>query len=432
MKNNDHAISLNLNVRGIGRSATVAINERSDRLIREGRSIYKLGLGQSPFPVPAPVTDALRFHAHQKDYLPVLGLRTLREAVAQFHRRSDDVPTDPDRVMIGPGSKELMFLLQLAFYGDLILPTPCWVSYEPQAEILGRRVHKLQTRFEDRWRLQPDDLERLCARDPERPRLVILNYPGNPDGTSYDDEELRELAEVARRFDLILLSDEIYAKLDHLDHHISIARYYPEGTIISSGLSKWCGAGGWRLGTFCFPESLTFLMEAMASVASETFTSTSAPIQFAAITAFRGGYEIERYLVHARRILAALGGWCTARLRQAGVRLVDPRGGFYLFIDMEPLREGLEAAGIHDSMTLCERALEETGVAFLPGVHFGRPATELTARLAYVNFDGGAALAASESLGLETPIDEAFLRRYCGHTLTAMDLLHDWLAGMHA
>ena len=125
--------SLNLNIRGLRQSATLAINERCRELAREGARISNLGLGQSPFPVPQPVVDALKLYAGEKDYLPVKGLRELRGAVAKFHREKDQIEADPDLVLVGPGSKELMFLLQLVFYGDIILPTPCWVSYVPQA-----------------------------------------------------------------------------------------------------------------------------------------------------------------------------------------------------------------------------------------------------------------------------------------------------------
>src|SRR5690606_29437389 len=118
----------------------VAINERSNELLSEGKQVFKLGLGQSPFPVPAPVVKALCDNAHQKDYLPVKGLRPLREAVAAYHRRGQGIEGDGDDVLIGPGSKELMFLLQLVYYGEVVIPTPAWVSYAPQANIVGRQV----------------------------------------------------------------------------------------------------------------------------------------------------------------------------------------------------------------------------------------------------------------------------------------------------
>lgn len=421
-------VSLNMDVRGLEQSATLVINDRSKSLAAEGRKIIKLGLGQSPFPVPHPVVEALKYHAHEKAYLPAKGLPELRTAVADFHRRHDGVERCAEDVLVGPGSKELMFMLQLVYYGELIVPTPCWVSYVPQAKMLGRRVSLIHTTFEDRWRITAEKLERRISQDHDqyRPRILMLNYPGNPDGCTYNADELKDLAEVARKFQVILLSDEIYGQLHFAGEHISVARYYPEGTIISSGLSKWCGAGGWRLGTFTFPPDLSWLLDAMAVAASETFTSVCAPIQCASVTAFTGGDEIERYLAHARRILSALGTRCARTLQDGLIRVHSPSGAFYLFLDFSALSEKFLSRGINNSKTLCERLLDDTGVAILPGEAFGRPCEELTARMAYVDFNGGEALAASEAVGLDHDLPDDFCVRSCSRVIEAMDLTVDW------
>jgi aspartate aminotransferase len=418
---------LNLNVRSLSQSATLAINEQSARLQADGRRVYKLGLGQSPFPVPQPVVEALKSHAHEKDYLAVKGLRELRAAVAAYHRRSEGISYGEDDVMVGPGSKELMFVLQLVYYGDLVITTPSWVSYAPQAQIIGRQIRWVHTEAASNWRLMPEELDRLCQQDSDRPRIVILNYPSNPTGMTYTTDELRELARVARRHRVVLLSDEIYGPLHHRGQHVSIARFYPEGTIISGGLSKWCGAGGWRLGTFTFPRTLRWLQDSMAVVASETYTSTTAPIQYAAVRAFEGGYELEGYLFQSRRILRALGRHIYERLRGAGIACTAPTGAFYLFPDFEPLREALAQRGISTSRELCDRLLEETGVAILPGEAFGCAPRELTARLAYVNFDGARALVAAEEIPKDSGLGRDFLEKYCTQTVAAIDELARWL-----
>jgi len=420
-------VNINLNVRGLQQSSTIAINERSDRLRQEGRHIYKLGLGQSPFPVPRPVVEELRANAHQKAYLPTRGLPALRDAVAEYHNRTQDLAITSDQVLIGPGSKELMFMLQVVYYGELVIPTPAWVSYAPQAHIIGRTISWIHTKAANGWRLMPEELEQLCMKDPTRPRVVILNYPSNPTGGTYRFQELQDLATVARRYRLILLSDEIYGELHHKGQHTSVARFYPEGTIVSAGLSKWCGAGGWRLGTFAFPSGLDWLHDAMAVVASETFTTTSAPIQYAAVRAFQGGMRIERYLWSSRRILGAISDWITDRLQNAGVRLERPCGAFYAFPDFEPFRAALAKRGITTNVQMCEQLLQDTGVAILPGSDFGRPAEELTARLAYVDFDGARALAAAEVVPRDQPLDQAYLQTYCSNILTAIDLICEWL-----
>lgn len=421
---------LNLNVRGLRPSATIAINERSRQLRAEGRSVVRLGLGQSPFPVPDVVVDALRAHAHEKDYLPAKGLPALRQAIADYLRRSQGLDIEAEHVLVGPGSKELLFLVQLSYYGDLVIPAPSWVSYAPQARILGRQLTWLPTDPASGLGVTPERLEEACRDDPERGRLLILNYPGNPTGTSYGEQQLREIAEVARRYRILLLSDEIYGELDFAGEHVSIARFYPEGTIVSGGLSKWCGAGGWRLGAFAFPAALARLADTMAAVASETFTSVSAPIQYAAVRAFQGGPEIDDYLTRSRVVLGALltSGWRT--LVDAGAEVCEPRGGFYLFPNFHRHRDALARTGIGGSVALCERLLEDTGVACLPGSDFGRPADELSLRLALVDFDGAAAMAHLPHRNGRYAADDAFLDRYCAPTMAGMRALGDWFAAL--
>jgi aspartate aminotransferase len=414
-------------MKGLFPSVTLSINEKCAQLRQQGRRIYSLGFGQSPFPVPASVVEALKANAFQKDYLAVKGLAALREAVAQFHQHVNQLSAAGENVLIGPGTKELIFLLQLTYYGDLILPSPSWVSYAPQAALLGRNVSWIQTRKENGWRLMPEELEELCRHDPSRARLLILNYPSNPTGLSLKAAELEGLARVAQKYQILVLSDEIYGELNHSGTHVSIANYYPEGTIVSSGLSKWCGAGGWRLGTFVFPSSLQWLLDAMSTVVSETYSAVSSPVQYAAIRAFERGADIERYVFQSRRILRSLGRLAGKRLQAHGVDVHPAEGGFYLFPDFTESRGELLARDISTSAQLCERLLSETGVALLPGSDFGRPQTELTCRLAYVNFNGAECLAAADKTPDEQELSEDFVKKHCAETLEAIDLIGKWL-----
>lgn len=418
------ATHINLNIRGMRQSATVAINDLSKRMLKDGHEVFKLGLGQSPFPVPEIMTQALQENAFQKDYLMVKGLPELRQSIVDYYERTQGLDYNPDHVLVGPGTKELMFILQLTYYGDLVIPAPSWVSYAPQARIIGRKLHWLPTAIETGLGVTPDELEKLCQTDPDLPRLMILNYPGNPTGMTYSEDQLQEIAEVAKKYRVLILSDEIYGGVTFSGNHVSIARFYPEGTIISNGISKWAGAGGWRLGAFVFPENLSWLLEPMTSVASETFTSTSAPIQFAAIKAYEQSAEMDNYLENCREILAAL---CTDAWRQLtaiGVELAEPKGGFYLFPNFEPLRTVIEAKGITNSMQMCERLLAETGVACLPGSVFGRPDNEFSARIACVDFDGAEAL---KAVARGNPVDQEFLEIYCYPVVEATRRICQWL-----
>jgi aspartate aminotransferase len=412
--------SLNMRVRGLPPSATLRINEASNEMIAQGKKVFKFGLGQSPFPVPEPVVEALRKHAHEKDYLPVKGLPELRDVIAEQCNKSLGTNVTRDDVLIGPGSKELLFLAQICAYNNLVIPVPSWVSYSPQAHILGRKVVWL--RPNKNWDLDPEELERVCALDPDQPRLLILNYPNNPTGQTYSVEQLHSIAQICRKYRVAVISDEIYGGVDHNGTHVSLASMYPEGTIVSNGLSKWCGAGGWRLGVNIFPPQLRSLADAMATVASETFTSVSAPIQYAAIEAFRGGEYMQRYLHDQQRVLRALGIRVAAILRSAGIGSTTPQGAFYLWLDFNSKKQAFLEK--HNAVTAAQVAdvfLQETGVAFLPGSDFGVEEFDLHARIAFVNFDGTLALEKAKSIPTDEELSDQFIEEVCSETIEAAE-----------
>jgi aspartate aminotransferase len=419
---------LDRRVRALPDSPTLAMNELMGELTAAGREVYRLGFGQSPFPIPAPVVEALRRHAAEKDYLPVRGLPALRQAVVEHVERHLGLRYAVERVLVSPGTKELLFLTQLALDAEVLIPSPSWVSYAPQAHLAGRSVIWLPTRRTHRWHLDPSVLRDHCHRAPSRPRVLVLNYPNNPNGATMPPATLQAIATVARTYGVLIVADEIYGLVDHAGTHTSIATFYPEGTVVSTGLSKWCGAGGWRLGTFVIPEQLDWLADALATLASETYSCVSAPIQHAAVTAFRGGPEIEVYLHRVRRILVALGRHAARRLTDAGLDLDPPAGGFYLFPDAAPFATALASRGITTGAAFCDQLLQETGVALLPGSAFGRPPEELTFRLSYVDFDGAAALEACARTPEREPLGEAFLQAHCGRVLEGVELLAEWVA----
>jgi aspartate/methionine/tyrosine aminotransferase len=164
----------------------------------------------------------------------------------------------------------------------------------------------------------------------------------------------------------------------------------------------------------------------MTIVASETYTSTSAPIQHAAITAFNGGEDIDDYLFHSRRILRALAYYATERLKDIGVEVSMPHGAFYLFPDFGIYREALTGKGIFTSVEMCNTLLEETGVAMLPGYEFGRDPAELTARIALVDFNGELALGAASKGYSNKDIDDRFVQEYAPKITEAFARLAAW------
>ena len=408
-------------------SATLLINERSKELIAQGKHVYRLGFGQSPFPIPKEVVDSLRHYAGEKDYLPVQGLLPLRQAVASYYQEFLGLEYSTSQIMIGPGSKELILGLKMVCDADILLPCPSWVSYEPQAHIVNSKVHWIDTLEADGWKITPENLDETCQNEPERQKILILNYPSNPVGTTYSDIELAEIAKIARKNSLIVVADEIYGALTFNGSHQSLAKYYPEGTIISGGLSKWCGAGGWRLGTFCFPKELSNVLHAMTALASESFSAVSAPVQYAAITAFNGSPLIKKYLLNSNMILKVISEYVYQKLNDMGVSMPQAQGGFYLFPNFGAFKRALEAHKVGTSSEFCEKLLMETGIALLPGSAFGRPSSEFTCRLSYVDFDGTALL---EIAGNQPSIESSAIIEACPQIVESMNALRLWLKSL--
>lgn len=168
----------------------------------------------------------------------------------------------------------------------------------------------------------------------------------------------------------------------------------------------------------------------MAVVASETYTSTSAPIQYAAVKAFQESEELHRYLHQVRRILGAVGKKLMSVFGGSEVHVLPPQGGFYVFPDFKRYGEKLKSLGITTSHEFCDRLLEETGIAVLPGKDFGRAPEELTARLAYVNFDGNRSLEAACQIPSDLPLDDHFLYSYCKGPVVATEILCEWLKNL--
>ena len=334
-------------------SSTLRINEISNKLLDEGKNVYKFGLGQSPFPVPEILIETLKKNAHQKDYLNVSGLLKLREVVAKYHSKKNLYNYSEDNVIIGPGSKELIFQCQMVTEMPLLLPKPSWVSYEPQAKILKKDVNWIDTSKNTNWHLSANALRDYCKNNKYKNQLLILNSPNNPTGTN--NEELEELSKICKENNIIVISDEIYTELDFNGNYHSISHFYPEGTIISSGLSKWCGAGGWRLGTLIFPKELKIIHDSVRSLASETFTSVSAPIQYAAVKAYTEDHS--EYLNNSRTILKKVADFVYDQLSEIGIECIRPQGGFYILCDFSKIIKNNNI--INNATTLCEQVLQE-------------------------------------------------------------------------
>ena len=397
-------------------SATLAINEESNRLKRSGKKVYKFGFGQSPFPVPDSIISALKNNANKNTYLPMQGLEELRSAIANYLNKNNNNNFKSEDIIIGPGTKELMFLTQIAFQGEVLLPAPSWVSYQPQALIAKNKVHWIQTTDSSNWFPTAEQLENKIKNIKNKNLLLFINSPNNPSGTVC--KNLQEIAEVAKKYRLIILSDEIYSQLTFDSQYKSISNFYPEGTIVSTGLSKWCGAGGWRLGFFAIPDQLKVLKNSLKILSSESFTSVSAPIQYAAIEAYKGDHSV--YLNTVRKILSFAGNYVYENLKSNVINVTKPEGGFYLFPEFMN-------AKFSSSSEMCKDILNKTGVALLPGSDFGLDNNKMVVRLSYTDFDGSNFL--KNTLGSKN-LDKADLEKYAPNIVEGVTKLKEWSSSL--
>ena len=399
-------------VKDLKPSSTLLINETSRKLEEQGKKIYKFGFGQSPFKVPEDVVRELKNNAHQNKYLPMQGLSELRNAVAKYTSKKKNYDYKSENVIIGPGSKELMFLLHIIFDGEIILPAPSWVSYAPQA-ILGRnKVQILQTKRENNWFPTASEIEEIVLKDKNKNYLLFLNSPNNPSGQIC--ENLEEIASIVEKYNLIILSDEIYSELSFMDNYKSISNFCPEKTIISTGLSKWCGAGGWRLGYFLVPDSLIEIKNMINVLASETFSAVSAPIQYAAIKAYEQDHS--KYINKSKNILGAIGNYVYENLRSNKVLINKPQGGFYLMPEFLNKK-------FNSSSEMCDSILNDTGVALLPGSDFGFEQTKMLARLSFTDFDGQEFMNKIED---NQNIDNDEINKFAPKIVEGVDKLKKW------
>ena len=393
-------------------SATLAINEESKKLEESGKKVYKFGFGQSPFPVPESIILALKQNANKNTYLPMQGLSILRLAIAEHLNKDNKNDFKSENIIIGPGTKELMFLMQIAFNGEILLPAPSWVSYQPHAVISKNPVHWIQTKRENNWFPTVEQIENKIKNIKNKNLLLFINSPNNPSGAVC--KNLQEIAEVAKKNKIIILSDEIYSRLTFNSVYSSISNFYPEGTIVSTGLSKWCGAGGWRLGFFAIPDQLKELTNNLKKLCSESFTSVSAPIQYAAVEAYKGDHS--NYLTNVKKILAFTGNYVYEHLKSNLVNVTKPEGGFYIFPEFVNDK-------FSSSSEMCKDILQKTGVALLPGSDFGLDSSKMLARLSFTDFDGDNFL--KNTLGSKK-LDNADLKKYAPNIVNGILKLKDW------
>jgi aspartate/methionine/tyrosine aminotransferase len=340
----------------------LSVFARAQELERQGRSIIHLELGEPDFHPAGLVNEELKHAVDRgKDrYCAVQGVPALRDAISDYLQRTRKIRVAADNIVIAPGCKIALFMAMMALIepGDEILyPDPGFPGFPSIA--LGFGGVPVPFVLAERNQLQPDP-EEIAARITQRTKIMITNSPGNPTGTVYSDAVHRRIAELAVKHDLIVLSDEIYARILYRDGYRSMLSYpgMEERTVIIDGFSKSFAMTGWRLGYAVAPLRL---VPALNMIAVNTFTCVAEFTQYAAIEA----------LVDRDRATASMVAEFAKRREQfirdlnrvPGFRCLSPEGAFYAWVNIADTGNSAEE--------VCRVMLEEAGVAAIPGAAFG-------------------------------------------------------------
>ena len=349
-------------MRRLGTESAFEVLARARALEAEGRSIIHLEIGEPDFDTPEHIREAAKaaLDAGHTHYVPAAGIMPLREAVAAFLERTGRLRTSPDRVIVTPGAKPIMFFTILALCGEgdeVVLPDPGFPMYESITAFAGARPVPVPLRERNGFRLDPDELASLVT---DRTRLLILSSPHNPCGSALTTADLEAIAALAIERDLVVLADEVYWAITYDRPHASILQIdgMPERTVLLDGWSKTFAMTGWRLGFGVFPHAL---VEPVTRLVVNSVSCTSAHSQQAAIAALTGPWDAVDWMVaeFRRRRDVIVDGLNAI----PGVSCLRPEGAFYVFPSIAELRR---PAGEVEALLL-----ERAGVACLAGTSFG-------------------------------------------------------------
>lgn len=366
----------------ISESATMAISARAATLRAAGENVISFGAGEPDFPTPlhivesaaAAVRDPVNHH-----YTAAAGLAELRAAVSDNARTYSGVEVEPDRVVITNGGKQAVYMAMAAVLdpGDeVLLPSPYWVTYPEALTLAGAVAVKVPTTIDDGFKVTPEVLDRYMT---PATKLLVFVSPSNPTGAVYTPEEVRQVGLWAAEHDVWVLTDEIYQRLVYGDAEFtSLPGSVPEMEdrwVIVNGVAKSYAMTGWRVGWLIGPEDLV----AAATRLQSHLTSNVANVtQRAALAALTGPQdvvdEMRAVFDRRRRMSVEMLGEIDR------VRLLEPRGAFYVFPDLSDYLGGRFSTALE----LGAWILEDSGVAIVPGEAFGAPGY---ARLSYALAD---------------------------------------------
>ena len=362
-------------VASISPSMTLAISAKANELKAAGEKVINFGVGEPDFNTPSHIIDAAKdaLDKGYTKYVAAAGLPALKKAIAKKLKADNNLDYDPSQIIVSNGAKHSIFnaLFATVNPGDeVLIPKPYWLTYPEVVKSCGGVPVFVMAKARHGYKLTAGQIESMIT---PRTKMLIFNSPCNPTGAVYTEKEIREIAEVCERHDLLVLSDEIYEKLIYGgETHFSIAcvsEKMKENTIVINGVSKAYAMTGWRLGYLaCAPE----IAKAIASFQSHSTSNVNTMTQYASLAALEGDVAPMREMVKAFGARREMMLEKLDSMRALGLDYVKPDGAFYVMLLCDELYgktyKGRKIAG---SMDVADLLLSEKKVAATPGVCFG-------------------------------------------------------------
>ncbi|WP_195264846.1 pyridoxal phosphate-dependent aminotransferase [Clostridium sp. 1001275B_160808_H3] len=358
---------------GINPSITLEITAKAKELKESGVDVVSFGAGEPDFNTPENIIEAAikAMRDGKTKYTPTSGILDLRKAICNKLKKDNELNYDADQIVVSTGAKQSLantFLAILNEGDEVIIPTPYWVSYPELVKLAGGIPLFINTTKENDYKYTVDELRKSITN---RTKAILVNSPNNPTGSIYTKEELTEIAELAKEYDLIIISDEIYEKLIYDNaNHISIAAISKdsyERTIVINGLSKAYAMTGWRVG---YSASSKKIAKLMSSVQSHVTSNVNSISQYAAIEALNGPQDSIKIMIkefEKRR------NYMIDRINKIdGLSIIRPKGAFYIMVCVERyFGKKINDKMINSSLDFSKSLLNEENVAVIPGIAFG-------------------------------------------------------------
>ncbi len=375
-------IKLSNRAKNLKPSPTLAINAKAKSMQAQGIKVISFGAGEPDFDTPENIKRAAIKAIEEgfTKYTPVGGIDELKDAIIYKFKRDNGISYKRSEIIVSCGGKHSFYNLAQALFdkGDeVIIPSPCWVSYPPMVSLAEAQPVILETKEENDFKLLPEELEKLIT---PKTKALVLNSPCNPTGSAYSKKDLEKIAEIVVSKNIFIISDEIYEKIVYDGFEfVSIASLGEEikkRTIIVHGVAKTYAMTGWRIGYTAGPEEI---ISAMNNIQSQSTSNPTSISQKASVEALIGPQEEVKKMVSAfqeRR------DYIVNRLNEIpGVSCYKPVGAFYVFPNFSSYYgKSFKGKKINNSTELADFLLEEAKVAVVPGIEFGADSYE---RLSY-------------------------------------------------